>query len=301
MGAAPSDGAARCLGRGAGPTAIHLACHYEPRDVNFDIADYKRRAERLRWDDIDLACFASDPLDAETLRCIEYMHDVELHTICYLRDLLVTPAHADPDVTAFLSCWGFEEMWHGEALGAVLAAHGRPAGEARVAPLRRRLGARDRVRPLVSVFGSALVGERIVALHMTWGAINEWTTQAGYLRLAQRANHPVLTELTRRIARQEGRHIDFYVSEARRRLAASRGAQTVVRWALRRLWRPVGSGIMEPADTDFLVAHLFGDADGLAFTERIDRRIDRLPGLEGLGLVRGAVAARTERRLELTA
>ena len=27
---------------------------------------------------------------------IEYMHDVELHTICYLRDLLVTPAHNDP-------------------------------------------------------------------------------------------------------------------------------------------------------------------------------------------------------------
>jgi hypothetical protein len=183
-------------------------------------------------------------------------------------------------------------MWHGEALAAVLAAHGRPAGEARVAPLRRRLGARDRMRPLLSVLGSALVGERIVALHMTWGAVNEWTTQAGYLRLAQQARHPVLTELTRRIARQEGRHIDFYVSEARRRLAASPGARRVVRWALRRLWRPVGSGIMAPADTDFLGAHLFGDGDGLAFAERIDRRIDRLPGLGGLGLVQSAVAAR---------
>jgi hypothetical protein len=49
---------------------------------------------------------------------------------------------------------------------------------------------------------------------------------------------------------------------------------------------------MEPADTDFLIAHLFGDADGVAFTARIDRRIDRLPGLEGLGLVHGAVTAR---------
>ena len=265
---------------------------YEPDDVNFDIADYKRRAERLRWDDLDFERFVDEPLDADTLRCIEYMHDVELHTICYLRDLLVTPAHSDPEVTAFLSCWAYEEMWHGEALAAVLAAHGRPAGEARVAPLRRRLGARDRVRPLLSVLGSALVGERIVALHMTWGAVNEWTTQAGYLRLAQRAEHPVLTELTKRIARQEGRHIDFYVSEARRRLDASPGARRVVRWALRHLWRPVGSGIMAPADTDFLVAHLFGDEDGVAFTDRIDRRIDRLPGLGGLGLVRSAIAAR---------
>jgi hypothetical protein len=49
---------------------------------------------------------------------------------------------------------------------------------------------------------------------------------------------------------------------------------------------------MEPADTDFLIAHLFGGDDGVAFTERIDRRIDRLPGLAGLDLVRGAVTAR---------
>jgi hypothetical protein len=281
--------------------AIRVGGDGEPTAMRFDIADYKTRTDRLHWDDLDLDAFRAHPLDDDTLRVIEYMHDVELHTICYLRDILVTPAHADPDVTTFLSCWAYEELWHGEALGEVLAAHGRRSGPGRVGPLRDRLGVRDRVRPYVSALGSAVFGERLVALHMTWGAVNEWTTQAGYLRLARRANHPVLSELTRRIARQEGRHIDFYVSEARRRLAASRGAQTVVRWALRHLWRPVGSGIMEPADTDFLVAHLFGDADGIAFTERIDRRIDRLPGLEGLGLVRGAVAAGMARRVQLTA
>ena len=111
-----------------GGSAIRSGARDESRIVNFDIADYKRRAERLRWDDLDFESFADHPLDADTLRCIEYMHDVELHTICYLRDLLVTPAHGDPDVTAFLSCWAYEEMWHGEALAAVLEAHGRPAG-----------------------------------------------------------------------------------------------------------------------------------------------------------------------------
>ena len=218
------------------------------------------------------------------------MHDVELHTICYLRDLLVTPAHTDPDVTAFLSGWAFEEMWHGEALGAVLAAHGRPSGAARVGPMRRRLGVRDRIRPYVSQLGSMLVGERLVALHMTWGAVNEWTTQAAYARLAQRADHPVLTELTRRIARQEGRHIDFYASQAQDRLADSPAAQRVVRWALRKLWRPVGSGIMPAAETDFVIRHLYGGPAGAPFVERIDRRIDGLPGQSGLQLVSGAVA-----------
>ena len=36
--------------------------------MNFDIADYKRRADRLRWDDLDFGAFADDPLDADTLR-----------------------------------------------------------------------------------------------------------------------------------------------------------------------------------------------------------------------------------------
>ncbi len=257
--------------------------------MRFDIEDYKVWTDRLRWDDLDLDAFRRRPLDDATLRAIEYMHDVELHTICYLRDLLVTPAHADPDVTTFLSCWAYEELWHGEALGDVLAAHGRASGPERVGPLRERLGMRDRVRPYVSQLGSALVGERLVALHMTWGAVNEWTTQAAYARLAQRADHPVLTELTRRIARQEGRHIDFYASEARRRLAASATAQRVVRWALRRLWRPVGSGIMPAAETAFMIRHLYGGAAGRPFVERIDRRIDALPGQHGLRLVTGVV------------
>ena len=156
-----------------------------------------------------------------------------------------------------------------------------------------RLGWRDRIRPFVSALGSSVVGERLVALHMTWGAVNEWTTQAGYVRLAQRAGHPVLTELVRRIARQEGRHIDFYAAEARRRLADSRAARRLVRWSLAHLWRPVGSGVMPQVETDFVIRHLYGGADGAPYVERIDRRIDALPGLQGLRLITGAVGLRT--------
>ncbi len=112
-------------------------------------------------------------------------------------------------MTAFLSCWADEELWHGEALGEVLAAHGRPSGTARVGDLRHRLGWRDRIRPFIS------------------------------------------------------------------------------------LWRPVGSGIMPPAETDFIVRHLFGGPEGAPFVERIDRRIHALPGLDGLHLIDGAVGQRS--------
>ena len=255
----------------------------------FDISDYKTRTGRLQWDDLDLGVFAQRPLDAGSLRCLRYMHDVEFHTVCYLRDLLLTPAHADPTVTTFLSFWVFEEYWHGEALAAVLDSHGEESGATRVAALRHRLGWKDKVRPMFMTAGGWLAGADFTAVHMTWGAVHEWTTQAGYARLARQANHPVLTELLTRIMRQEGRHIDFYATQARDRLSASRRARQLTRTALSRFWHPVGAGVMPPEETRFLATHLFAGEEGRTMARRIDRRIDRLPGLEGMDLLCRAV------------
>ena len=60
------------------------------------------------------------------------MHDVEYHTVCYLRDLLVTPAHRDPEVTTFLTLWNVEEY-------CPRRGHRRRAGRP------RRAGGPDRV------------------------------------------------------------------------------------------------------------------------------------------------------------
>ena len=253
------------------------------------IDSYLSRAGRLDTEGIDLSAFADRPLSPAGLRCLRYMHDVEHHTVCYLRDLLMSPAHRDPEVTSFLACWVFEELWHGEALAAVLEAHGEPAGTPRVAALRRRRHGRDALEMATHVVGSALAGRSFVALQMTWGAIDEWTTQAGYARLAALEGHPVLSDLLKRIMKQEGRHIDYYASEARRRLAESPGARRLTRHSLRRLWRPVGSGVMPRGEVAFLVRHLFSGDDGHRTVDRIDRRVDQLPGQEGLDLVATAV------------
>jgi hypothetical protein len=216
------------------------------------------------------------------------MHDVELHTVCYLRDLLVTRAHQDPDITTFLTFWAYEEFWHGEAIGGVLAAHGETAGRPRMLATRARHRVTSAVAPHVAGVVSAIT-PHLTAVHMAWGAVNEWTTQAGYSLLAKRADHPVLTELLGRITRQEGRHIDFYASEAGRRLAESRAARRLTRLALRKLWAPVGSTIMPADEVAHLCRHLFSGDDGRAMAARIDRRVDRLPGLEGLSLVGNAL------------
>jgi hypothetical protein len=258
--------------------------------VSFDFGTFKRHSAKLAWDDLDLESFARQPLPDAALRCLRFMHDIEYHTICYLRDLLVTPAHADPEVTAFLSCWAYEEHWHGEALAAVLAAHGEVAGVERTAGHRVGLGWRDRVRPLLMTLGAGAAGRDVLAVQMTWGAVNEWSTQAGYAQLVRRSGHPTLGALLGRIMRQEGRHIDFYATQARARLATSARARWLTRQALRHLWHPVGAGVMPPAETDFMIGHLFGDAEGHELARRIDRRVDRLPGLSGLALLERARA-----------
>ncbi len=88
--------------------------------------------------------------------------------------------------------------------------------------------------------------------------------------------------------KQEGRHIDFYASEATRCLEASPRARKLTRWALQHRWSPVGSGVMPEPEVRHLVDFLFGGEDGATFADRIDRRIDRLPGLDGLSLISGA-------------
>jgi hypothetical protein len=258
--------------------------------MSFNIDTYRSISAKLDLDDIDFGSFRDRPLDAQALRCLRYMHDVESHTVCYLRDVLVTRAHRDPEVTSFLTLWNYEEFWHGEAIAKILDAHDEQAGTSRVAALRQRLPKRDAWRPLTFQLASAIT-PHLTAVHMTWGAVNEWTTQAGYARLAKLAGHPTLSELLRRIMKQEGRHIDFYANQAKGRLTESRAAQRLTRWALRRFWAPVGSGVVPEPEVAFLRAYLFGDDDGRAMADRIDRRVDRLPGLEGLNLLRGAVAA----------
>ena len=209
--------------------------------MSIDVAEFAARSRPVEWDDLDLeAAFADRPLSAEALRCIRYMHDIESHTVCYLRDLLLTESHRDPRITTFLTTWAWEEQWHGVALAAVLAAHGETAGRR---PDRRNA---ERARPEGPARSAAhhrwavvLARRDFVAVHMTWGALNEWSTQAGYARLAELEHHPVLTELLERIQRQEARHIAFYATEARERLAASPRARRLVRLRPR---QAVGAG-----------------------------------------------------------
>ncbi|MBC7589711.1 MAG: ferritin-like domain-containing protein, partial [Salinibacterium sp.] len=55
----------------------------------FDIDKYTSTSKKVVWGDLDFDQFRTNPLPEATLRSIRYMADIEYHTVCYLRDLLV--------------------------------------------------------------------------------------------------------------------------------------------------------------------------------------------------------------------
>ena len=251
----------------------------------FDIDKYTETSVSVSWKDLDFDQFASNPLPPDTLATLRYMCDVEYHTVCYLRDLLVTPSHKEADVSAFMTMWNREEFWHGEALAAVLAQHGVTVDFDQLKATRLKLGWKDRLDPIKQSLLGNIVGKDFIAVHMIWGAANEWSAVAAYNRLADLQQHPVLAELLRRIAKQEARHVAFYATQARERLAKSKKAQVLARFALKNAWGPVGSSIMEPDDVRHVMGHLFAGAEGMREIRKLDEHISRMPGLEGLTIV----------------
>ena len=258
----------------------------------FDIDTFAETSEAVGWSDIDLDAFRTDPLPEDSLRALRYMCDVEYHTVCYLRDMLVTPSHSDGDVSTFMTMWNREEFWHGEALAAILGAHGITVEYDQLKASRVKLGWRDRLDPIKqSVFGN-VVGKDFVATHMSWGSVNERGAAAAYRRLAALIPHPVLSPLLKRIAQQETRHIAFYTTQAAKRLSSSAIARKFTRFALTKVWGPVGSTIEPEEEVRFVMKYLFDGDEGLHEVRKMDEAIAKLPGMSGLTVVENAFRAR---------
>ena len=251
----------------------------------FDIDKFTETSTNVNWSDLDFEEFKTNPLPDSTLRSLRYMCDIEYHTVCYLRDMLVTPSHKDPDVSAFMTMWNREEFWHGEALADVLGAHGLTVDFDQLKSTRLKLGWKDLLDPVKQSLLGNIVGKDFIAVHMIWGAANEWSAVAAYNRLADLEKHPVLAELLRRIAKQEAKHVAFYATQARDRLSKSKKAQVLARLALKNAWGPVGSSVMPPEEVTHVMGHLFSGPDGLREIRKLDDHISRMPGLEGLTIV----------------
>jgi rubrerythrin len=278
----------------------------EPRDAAqdepFDLDRYLRASKRVDLTGLAWERIGDHPLSGSEARVLAYMMDIESHTVIFLRDLLATRSAFDPEITAFLSCWVYEELWHGEAFSRFLGEAGWSLAPDREAvngdsPYPTRVGRNSWIRRAVGGTGylahvttiaASLVLRDFVAVHMTWGAVNELSTLTAYHRVIDTTRHPVLIDLLTRVIKDERRHFAFYRAQARRRLAASAQARRVTRWALDRLWAPVGTGVRPQGETDFAVAAVFGGEDAREAVASMDRTLDAFPGLAGLGVYRRA-------------
>ena len=278
-------------------------------ELDFDLDRYLRVSKRVDLTHVDWSRADDFPVSAAEARCLAYMMDIESHTVVYLRDLLATRAILEPDVTAFLSCWVYEELWHGEAFSRFLgeagfafapdrelvsAASAYPSKVGRNAWIRQRLGGSRHLSHLATMLGSALVDE-FVAVHMTWGAVNELSTLSGYHALIQQTEHPILIEILQAVIKDERRHFAFYRAQAALRLARSPRARKVTRWAMEHLWAPVGTGVRPQEETDFVIVSLFGGDDGAGRMAQMDATIRGLPGFEDASLLAGARQAALRR------
>jgi hypothetical protein len=261
------------------------------------IADERRleteaRADRVKTPEAALAAMGPplDPgaydwshaadvaLTPDEIEWLTFATQIEWGTEHYFAVLDIS---REPIVHRFLRVWLEQEVVHADLLRRLLTAQG-----VAVRPVHDRLpkrAARWRGTQLNRA-ARRIIGDDFFAVHMSWGAVNELSTQRFYGIIRSGTANPLLRDLLRDIMAQEAMHYAFYRNVAIDRLTGNPRAQRIVRWALTRLWTPVGVGLRTRRDTDRMIAGTFGSHPEIAV--QMDAQIDRLPGLAGLGLAR---------------
>lgn len=254
--------------------------------MSADPEKYIAVSAKIETQDLDWAEARRVGLTPDEQFVLTYFSDIESQTIRYLRTLLHMKIAFQPDVSAFLTTWSYEEFFHGHALARLMAECGHPLEEDRV----ERVGAKarfnewleDAFTPLLS----KIFSRHFPAVYMSFGAIQELTTLRGYERLAYCTANPVLKVLCDRIAKQERRHFAWYFNHAKQYLAPFRFTQVLARKLMEFDWAPVGAGVKTEAEVRRLFSILFPGEHGRKLVNEIDEKIGTLPGLAGIKLMR---------------
>jgi hypothetical protein len=263
--------------------------------MSFSIERYKEESGKVDTSGIAWGTVKDHRLSKGDLFCLHYMMDIENHVPLYLSHLLVTRACMDPILTAFLACWNYEELWHGENLGRLLNLYGVEFDtQDRIANVRANLGFQNSASILSTMAGSWLLKD-FSAVYLSIGAINELATLTGYGALIRKSAHPVLQDLLRRIIKDERRHFAFYYNSAKEWLTGNLKAQRVDRWMLDHVWVPVGKGVKTQEEVDALALYLFDDEQGEEDLLELDAKIGKLPGLTGIRLMSKSLYEARER------
>ncbi|HXP17514.1 MAG TPA: hypothetical protein VN868_10455 [Terriglobales bacterium] len=175
------------------------------QELQFHVDRYVRLSRKVDISDLDLTQAARYPVSDEEIRALTYMTDIESRTIVYLRAILNTCAVEDPQTTAFLSCWAYEQFFHGHTLSQFLNAVGVPISATRIAEVQQAISFFEWLKEMGSSILCRFSSHFHVA-YLTYNAISELSTLEGYRVLARRTQNPILAEIVRRLAKDERRH-----------------------------------------------------------------------------------------------
>ena len=247
-------------------------------ESGIDIEKLVRLSKKVDISDLDLTQAARYPLTDEEIHALTYMCDIESHTVVYLKAILNTCAIEDPQTTAFLSCWAYEEFFHGHTIRQFLDAVGAPVSQTRMQEVQEATSTKEWLKEM----GASILcrfSPHFHAAYLTYGAISELSTLEGYGVLARRTKNPILAEIVKRLAKDERRHFSFYYNKARL-LLNPRNAQRLTSFIIRNFWLPVGGGVKSEGEVEWILSFILGDPEGEMIARRIDTTIAKLPGLE---------------------
>ena len=125
--------------------------------TGFDLDKYLRASGATKPEIFDWSR-PQPQLDDAALFCLGYMMDIESHTIIYMKDLLSTSVVREAEVTAFLSCWAYEEFFHSQVLRRFLMTQGVHVDDAHFARLRMPTAADRVIRPLSTILSHLKIG-----------------------------------------------------------------------------------------------------------------------------------------------
>jgi len=247
-------------------------------DSGIDIEKLVRISKKVDISDIDLSQATKYPTTDEEIHALTYMCDIESHTVVYLKAILNTCAIEDSQTTAFLSCWAYEEFFHGYTIRQFLDAVGAPVSKSRMQEVQKATSTGEWLKEM----GASILcrfSPHFHAAYLTYGAISELSTLEGYGVLARRTKNPILAEVVKRLAKDERRHFSFYYNKARL-LLKPRNAQRLTSFIIRNFWLPVGGGVKSEGEVEWILSFILGDPEGEQIAKRIDTTISKLPGLE---------------------
>lgn len=245
----------------------------------FDIDRFVELSKAIDLSGIDWAEARRVGITEDEAQVMRYMQDTESHSILYLRDLLTGFSARDPEVTTFLACWAYEETYHGRALDRFLVEVGHPPARERYEKVHASPSARELFTGWAGRF-VANTTPHFAAVHMAWGAANEYAAAISYTQLGRRSENRQLQKLCHLLAKDERRHYAFYYDQAEKRLLAGGPVvQKLAAQVLSRLWEPVGIGVGGASELHAVASYLFNCPRGRREVQSMDAAIRALPGM----------------------